>query len=315
MSSLQRTSNDWAVWAFFMTNVSSFFCLNTLELHTKRTNERKVATSTNRLLHRFSFALYMCTLAPDRDCGNLYLLTICVCKIHKANSSFDFGMKCGDQKESVILASSSACQKTFQARLLLRFPKPSSNLLKRCRLLCNALRWSLFLGRIWTHTMCKSSWFCVSQLIEHIKMHRIIADIDMPSHNNVTLFTWQDWITHSIRWSKRWVFKKDGHLDGIHFIWQIVSIQKSSNFIIYDSLFEWNQIKTIDVKLSNRFDGCVCWCACRLKSCVNLCEANSQFKCGEQLKMVLLLRLFRKWSKQIVLEFVLLNHLVSSFAL
>lgn len=29
---LHRTPNDWAVWAFFMTNVSSFFCSNALEL-------------------------------------------------------------------------------------------------------------------------------------------------------------------------------------------------------------------------------------------------------------------------------------------
>lgn len=34
----------------------------------------------------------------------------------------------------------------------------------------------------------KVPWFCVSRLIEHIKMYCITRDIDTPSHNNVTLF-------------------------------------------------------------------------------------------------------------------------------
>lgn len=48
-------------------------------------------------------------------------------------------------------------------------------------------------------SMCKSSWFCVSRLIEHFKIHCFICDIDTPSHKNVTFFICQccmDWITH-----------------------------------------------------------------------------------------------------------------------
>lgn len=63
VSSLQRTPNDWAVWAFFMTNVSSFFCFNALELLTERTTKR--ANKRKEESHHSNQSLfYMCTLAP-----------------------------------------------------------------------------------------------------------------------------------------------------------------------------------------------------------------------------------------------------------
>lgn len=203
-----NTRNDWAVWAFFMTNVSSFFCLSALELL------------------KLCVAFYMCTLALATVgislCLWIFILK-CTHNIQKPIISNELW-----PKESVVFAHH-------------KFIFPSPSLLQQQA--ATAPKSPLDSATIANQTgMCKSSWFCVSQLIEHIKIHCIATILIRCHTKNATLFIRCCGNAIRIEFQPRWirtgkqVFKINCHF---HFALGIYLTNNITFLIWKDLILQW----------------------------------------------------------------------------
>lgn len=135
--------NDWAVWAFFMTNVSSFFCLNAHEL-------LKLLFLTCVLWALVTVGILLC---PSL---NIHFKNTLAQHVYENPIIWNELWPL----ESVIFA-----HRNFVSSSPLQ---PAATALKSP--FDRATKYPIFANQT---SMCKSSWFCVSRLIEHIKMHRI----------------------------------------------------------------------------------------------------------------------------------------------